>query len=196
MRPDIRPDIRPDMRPDIRPDIRPELRPDLGPEMRPIDPNIPPQMGPEISPERPILPQEMPMYRPPMERPQFYPRFQFRPNMDERPPFPGPNYDPRFFRPNFPPRQFPPMREIVPNASHMPQVTIRQTLPGMPGPNMDKMGPKVDLPREPEVRMLPVPLPANLPPGGLAGKKVLINPHFKGNFQPPVEGKIYIFFCI
>lgn len=62
----------------------------------------------------------------------------------------------------------------------MPQIANRQNLP---------------LKKEPEVRMLPLPLPGqlsgNLPsslPSGLAGKKVLINPHFKGNFQPPVEG--------
>ncbi|XP_022837366.1 LOW QUALITY PROTEIN: titin-like [Spodoptera litura] len=193
--PEMRPEIRPEMRPDIRPDIRPELRPEIRPDMRMEPPNLPP-MGPEISPERPLLPQDMPpMYRPPMERPPFMPRFQFRPHMEERPQF-GPvrqNFEPRpvFYRPGFPPRQFaPPMREIVPNASHMPQVTIRQAMP-MPGPSMDKV--IKEGPREPEVRMLPVPLPANLPPRGLAGKKVLINPHFKGNFQPPVEGlPVYI----
>ncbi|CAH0697281.1 unnamed protein product [Spodoptera exigua] len=190
--PDMRPEIRPEMRPDIRPEIRPELRPEMRPDMRLEPPNLPP-MGPEISPERPLMPQDMPpMYRPPMERPPFIPRFQFRPHMDERPQFGPvrPNFEPRpvFYRPNFPPRQFaPPMREIVPNASHMPQVTIRQALP-LPGPSMDKV--LNDGPREPEVRMLPVPLPANLPPRGLAGKKVLINPHFKGNFQPPVEGPV------
>lgn len=187
------------MRPELRPEPHPEMRPDIRPNMRQEPSNIP-QMGPEISPERPILPQELPMYRPNHPERPFYPRFQFRPNMEERPPFNQgrPNFEPRpppvFFRPNFPPRQYaPPMREIVPNSTHMPQVTIRQALPG---PSLDK--PK-DLPREPEVRMLPVALPPNLPPGGLAGKKVLINPHFKGNFQPPVEGKYYNFvfpFCI
>ncbi|PZC83194.1 hypothetical protein B5X24_HaOG208285 [Helicoverpa armigera] len=185
--PQNRPEIRPEMRPEIHPEIRPDMRPDIRPEMRLEPPNLPPQMGPEISPERPILPQEIPMFRPPLERPQFMPRFQYRPPMEERPQFGPmrPNFEPRpFFRPSFPPRQFgPPMREIVPNASHMPQVTIRQALP---------LPDKKEV-REPEVRMLPVPLPANLPPGGLAGKKVLINPHFKGNFQPPVEGlPVYI----
>ncbi|KAJ8708852.1 hypothetical protein PYW08_010234 [Mythimna loreyi] len=163
----------------------PRARADFPPEpaLRPAPPLEAPPVGPEVSPERPMLPHDMPMYRPAMERPPFPPRF-FRPHMEERPQY-RPNFEPRFFRPNFPPRQFaPPMREIVPNSSHMPQVTIRQALP-MAGPSVEK-GLKDG--REPEVRMLPVPLPANLPPGGLAGKKVLINPHFKGNFQPPVEG--------
>lgn len=193
MRPEIRPEMNIEMRPEIRPELRPEIPPQLlRPDIR-IEPSIPPQMGPEISPERPILPQEMSMFRPPIERPQFLPRFQFRQGIEERPQFvPRPNFDPRFFRPSFPPRQFaPPMREIISNPGHIPQVTIRQALPGMPGPSLDKIGPKLDLPKEPEVRMLPVPLPPNLPPGGLAGKKVLINPHFKGTFQPPVDGKCF-----
>ncbi|CAB3240429.1 unnamed protein product [Arctia plantaginis] len=190
--PQMRPDIRPEMNLELRPELRPEIPPQLlRPDIR-MEPNIPPQMGPEISPERPILPQEMPMFRPPIERPQFLPRFQYRQGVEERPQFgPRPNFDPHFFRPSFPPRQFaPPMREIVSNPGHIPQVTIRQSLPVMPGPSLDKMGPKVDLLKEPEVRMLPVSLPPNLPPGGLAGKKVLINPHFKGTFQPPVEGPV------
>ncbi|KAJ8708498.1 hypothetical protein PYW07_010623 [Mythimna separata] len=163
---------------------RADFPPDAGVRGAP-HPDGAPQLPPDVSPERPMLPHDMPMFRPAMERPPFPPRF-FRPHMEERPQF-RPNFEPRFFRPNFPPRQFgPPMREIVPNSSHMPQVTIRQALP-MPGPSVEK-GLKDG--REPEVRMLPVPLPANLPPGGLAGKKVLINPHFKGNFQPPVEGPV------
>ncbi|KAH9636056.1 hypothetical protein HF086_016930 [Spodoptera exigua] len=139
-RPEIHPEIRPEIRPEMRPDIRPELRPEMRPDMRMEPPDLPP-MGPEISPERPLMPQDMPpMYRPPMERPPFIPRFQFRPHMDERPQFGPvrPNFEPRpvFYRPHFPPRQFaPPMREIVPNASHMPQVTIRQALP-LPGPRL------------------------------------------------------------
>ncbi|XP_045455108.1 actin cytoskeleton-regulatory complex protein pan1-like [Melitaea cinxia] len=156
----------------IRPDI-PEIRPDL------------PQMGPEISPERPILPQEMI----PVENRQFnqnFQRYQYR--NEERPNF-NTNVRPNFDRPMYYPHSYNPnqftQKEIIPN---MPQV-IRQPLPVLP----------VNLPkgREPEVRMLPVLPPnlpnlPNLPPGGLAGKKVLINPHFKGSFQPPVEGFTYI----
>ncbi|RVE54687.1 hypothetical protein evm_000808 [Chilo suppressalis] len=200
MRPEMRPDFRPDNRPDIRPDIRPEMRPgpdirpDIRPEMRPHPerpdfrqepmPQMPPQMGPEISPERPEM-----QYRPENRFGPNGPRPNFRPNVDERPFGPRPVYFPR---PGFNPRPFaPPIREIVPNnVNHMPQVTIRQQLPVPdkfgPGPN-DKFGPGPK-PREQEVIMLPVQLPPNLPPGGLAGKKVLINPHFKGNFQAPVEG--------
>ncbi|CAG9568570.1 unnamed protein product [Danaus chrysippus] len=160
-----RPAFPPPMRPQ---NINPQIRPDI-PEIRP---DIP--MGPEISPERPILSQELPIEGP---YNQNFQNFQFRPNNDNRPelpnilPNPGPNSGPMFYqRPTYNPR-FPPMREIV-NTNQMPQVTIRQPMP-MPMPI-----------KEPEVRMLPVPLPPNLPPG----KKVLINPHFKGNFQPPVEG--------
>ncbi|XP_047539205.1 titin-like isoform X1 [Vanessa atalanta] len=167
------PHIRPQIpnQPPIRPDI-PEHRPDL------------PQMDRELSPERPLPPQEMIQPSNPQIENQPYnqnfQRFQFR--NDERPNF-GPNIRPNFERPMFyqrpyNPRQFGP-RDMMPN--NMPQV-IRQPLPVM----------TVNLPkgREPEVRMLPVLPPnlPNLPPGGLAGKKVLINPHFKGNFQPPVEG--------
>lgn len=146
--------------------INPQIRPDI-PDIRP---DIP--MGPEISPERPILSQELPMDGP---YNQNFQNFQFRPNTDSRPELANvlPNPGPMFYqRPTYNPR-FPPMREII-NTNQMPQVTIRQPMP-MPMPV-----------KEPEVRMLPVPLPPNLPPG----KKVLINPHFKGNFQPPVEGKI------
>lgn len=165
---------------EIPPEIRPEIRLDL-----------PPQMGPEISPERPILP-NMPLEQFRVEMRPFTPRFpQFRP--DEPRNF-SPNMRPNFERPMFYPqrppfRPFgPPIREVAPNSiNHLPQVTLRHPMPGMPGPK----GPMV---REPEVRMLPVQLPPNLPPGGLAGKKVLINPHFKGNFQPPVDGESLIFF--
>ncbi|XP_046972417.1 titin-like [Vanessa cardui] len=167
--------------PHIRPQIpnQQQIRPDM-PENRP---DIP-QMGRELSPGRPLPPQEMIQPSNPQieNRPfnQNFQRFQFR--NDERPNF-GPNIRPNFERPMFyqrpyNPRQFGP-RDVMPN--NMPQV-IRQPLPVM----------TVNLPkgREPEVRMLPVLPPnlPNLPPGGLAGKKVLINPHFKGNFQPPVEG--------
>ncbi|KAG6451737.1 hypothetical protein O3G_MSEX007312 [Manduca sexta] len=158
--------IRTDL-PPMRQDMRPK-RPDMPPDMLPV--------GPEISPDRPIVPELMQF------RPQFQP-FQYRPNIDERATFSAnvrPNYEPRrmfpYQRPYAP---YPLPREMGPNPG-MPQVTIRQALPiGVP-----------DKPKEPEVRMLPVQLPPNLPPGGLAGKKVLINPHFKGNFQPPVEGPI------
>lgn len=138
-------------------------------------------MGPEISPERPILPQEMI----PVENRQFnqnFQRFQYR--NEERQNF-NPNVRPNFERPMYYPHSYNPnqftQKEIIPN---MPQV-IRQPLPVLPA-NLPKG-------REPEVRMLPVLPPnlpnlPNLPPGGLAGKKVLINPHFKGSFQPPVEG--------
>ncbi|XP_061705656.1 serine/arginine repetitive matrix protein 1-like [Cydia pomonella] len=190
IRPDIGPDqIRPPVRHEqIRPDIRPDNRP--RPEMRPEP--MPP-MGPEISPERPIIQEP---FRPMENRPPFqnFQRFPFRPNMEEPRPNFGPirpNYEPRFFqRPLFNPRPFgPPVREVVPNSQHMPQITIRQPLPGLPlpanVPKLDEFGPKPPG-REPEVRMLPVQLPPTLP-GALAGKKVLINPHFKGNFQPPVE---------
>ncbi|CAH0759546.1 unnamed protein product, partial [Diatraea saccharalis] len=206
MRPDIRPDIiRPDMRMDMRPDVRPDMRPDmhsevqLHPEMRPdirpdrpdirLEPmqQMPPRMGPEISPERPML-SEM-QFRPESRFGPTGPRPNFRPNIDERPFGPRPPYHyPRASAPGFEHRAFgPPIREIVPNdVSHMPQVTIRQQLPMS---KMEKFGPGPK-PREQEVIMLPVQLPPNLPPGGLAGKKVLINPHFKGNFQPPVEGPV------
>ncbi|XP_063391633.1 serine/arginine repetitive matrix protein 1-like [Cydia fagiglandana] len=192
IRPDIRPDqIRPPVRHEqIRPDIRPDNRPQPRPEMRPEP--MPP-MGPEISPERPIIQEP---FRPMENRPPFqnFQRFPFRPNMEEPRPNFGPmrpNFEPRFFqRPQFSPRPFgPPVREVVPNSQHMPQITIRQPLPGLPlpanVPKLDEFGPKPPG-REPEVRMLPVQLPPTLP-GALAGKKVLINPHFKGNFQPPVE---------
>ncbi|XP_048007192.1 RNA-binding protein 33 isoform X2 [Leguminivora glycinivorella] len=195
IRPDIRPDqIRPPVRHEqIRPDIRPDNRPQPRPEMRPEP--MPP-MGPEISPERPIIQEP---FRPMENRPPFqnFQRFPFRPNMEEPRPNFGPmrpNFEPRFFqRPPFNPRPFgPPIREVVPNSQHMPQITIRQPLPGLPlpanVPKFDEFGPKPPI-REPEVRMLPVQLPPTLP-GALAGKKVLINPHFKGNFQPPVEGPI------
>ncbi|XP_061384706.1 titin-like isoform X2 [Danaus plexippus] len=160
-----RPAFAPPMRPQ---NINPQIRPDI-PDIRP---DIP--MGPEISPERPILSQELPMDGP---YNQNFQNFQFRPNTDSRPEMANvlPNPGPMFYqRPTYNPR-FPPMREII-NTNQMPQVTIRQPMP-MPMPV-----------KEPEVRMLPVPLPPNLPPG----KKVLINPHFKGNFQPPVEGLAYI----
>ncbi|XP_063833989.1 uncharacterized protein LOC135083184 [Ostrinia nubilalis] len=184
LRPDMRPEGRPNMRPDMRPDFPPEIRPDFPPEMRPElrhDPHMPPQMGPEISPERPLMPDFRPDIRP------FGPRFQFRP---EEPHF-RPNFEPRpmFFRPNFNPRPFgPPVREIMPGAGHIPQVTIRQHVPVSVNSvnkvdSVNKFVPK----REQEVIMLPVQLPPLLPPGGLAGKKVLINPHFKGNFTHPVE---------
>ncbi|XP_053620470.1 RNA-binding protein 33-like isoform X2 [Plodia interpunctella] len=194
--PQIRPEIRPEM-PEIRPDPVPiappmPIRPELSPErpmlqevpFRPENPPFRPEnpQNPPLRPDNPPFRQENPSFRP---EPLFGPENpQFRP---ENPPF-GPNFrfqfrpEERNFRPNFNPypRQFgprhfgPPIREIAPNnVSHMPQVTIRQPLP---------------VGREPEVRMLPLQLPPNLPPGGLAGKKVLINPHFKGNFQPPVEG--------
>ncbi|XP_063544787.1 titin-like isoform X2 [Cydia strobilella] len=197
--PQIRPEpraeqIRPDIRPEqIRPDMRPDNRPHPRPEMR-TEPM--PPMGPEISPERPIIQEP---FRPMENRPPFqnFQRFPFRPNMEEPRPNFGPmrpNFEPRFFqRPQFNQRPFgPPVREVVPNSQHMPQITIRQPLPGLPLPanipKLDEFGPKPPG-REPEVRMLPVQLPPTLP-GALAGKKVLINPHFKGNFQPPVEGPI------
>ncbi|CAK1589422.1 unnamed protein product [Parnassius mnemosyne] len=187
------------------PQMRSNLQPN--PQIRPNVPEIrseilqPPQMGPEVSPERPMLPQDMPnAYRPQENRPypQNFPRFQqFRPNLDEPRPFAPnvrPNFEPRpmfQYQPGYNPRPFaPPIREIAPSSvSHIPQVTIRQQLPAVASnlPKMDKFPPK-GMSREPEVRMLPVQLPPNIPPGGLAGKKVLINPHFKGNFQPPVEG--------
>ncbi|XP_045507209.1 TRAF3-interacting protein 1-like isoform X1 [Colias croceus] len=124
----------------------------------------PPQMRPEIPEIRHEPPQDRQIQ--PEIRPEFqnFQRF-YRPNMEET--FPNQNFE----RPMFPVyRPFVP-REIVPN--NLPQV-IRQPLPVLPGKNVEQ-----------EVRMLPV-LPPNLPP--LTGKKVLINPHFKGNFQPPVEG--------
>lgn len=192
LRPEIMPDIRPDIHPELRPDVHPDLHPDL-PLMRPDIPlelhepmPLPPKLPDVLLPERPILP-NVPIdpFRPIELRPNF-PRFpnQFRPNMDPRPEF-GPNIRPNFEpRPMFPfQRQFRPfVREPGPGPipSHIPQVTIRQ-----PGPMGGPMT------REAEVRMLPVQLPPNLPPGGLQGKKVLINPHFKGNFQSPVEGKIF-----
>ncbi|XP_013168778.1 PREDICTED: serine/arginine repetitive matrix protein 1-like isoform X2 [Papilio xuthus] len=147
----------------IRPNI-PEIRSDIPP----------PKIVPEVSPERPMLPQEP--LRPVENR--FPPSFnQFRQN-DPRQFVARPTFEPRpafQYQPSYP--RFPPIREIVPSSvSHIPQVTIHQH------PAMPKMG------REAEVRMLPMQLPPNIPPGGLAGKKVLINPHFKGNFQPPVEG--------
>nr|XP_034826247.1 titin-like [Maniola hyperantus] len=158
----------------------------MSPERQVLHPDRPP-----FYPERPILHPDRPMLHPdmPMEN-QNFPRYQFR--NEER--YYGSNMRPNFnqnIRPNFErpmyyrpynPRQFgPPIREIVPN-NNVPQVTIRQPLSGLPAMKGRE--------REPEVRMLPV-LPPNLPtlpPGGLAGKKVLINPHFKGNFQPPVDG--------
>ncbi|XP_013148084.1 PREDICTED: uncharacterized protein LOC106110730 [Papilio polytes] len=143
---------------------------------KPITPNVPeirpeiPKIVPEVAPETLLPPEPL---RPVENR---FPIFnQFRPN--EPRPFPRPAFEPRpgFQYPSYP--RFP-VREIAPGVSHIPQVTIHQH----PLPGAMKLG------REPEVRMLPMQLTHNIPPGGLAGKKVLINPHFKGNFQPPVEG--------
>lgn len=196
MRQELGPEIMPDIRPDILPELRPDVHPDLHPDLPLIRQEIPmelhepmpllPKIPEGLLPERSILPNvSMDPFRPIDIRPNF-PRFpnQFRPNMDPRPEF-GPNMRPNFEpRPMFPfQRQFRPfIREPAPGPipSHIPQVTIRQ-----PGPMGGPMT------REAEVRMLPVQLPANLPPGGLQGKKVLINPHFKGNFQSPVEGKFF-----
>ncbi|CAH4032253.1 unnamed protein product [Pieris brassicae] len=135
-------------------------RPSFPPPQRASPPQIRPELDsrPDLLPERQILPE-------PRENFPNFQRFPFPP--EERPNF-IPNQP--FERPMFP---FGPSREIVPH-NNIPQVTIRQPLPGLPSKGL-----------EPEVRMLPV-LPPNLP--GLTGKKVLINPHFKGNFQPPVEG--------
>ncbi|XP_022126939.2 microtubule-associated protein futsch isoform X2 [Pieris rapae] len=137
-------------------------RPSFPPPQRVSPPHIRPELDsrPDLLPERQILPE-------PRENFPHFQRFPFRP--EERPNF-IPNQP--FERPMFP---FGPSREIIPH-NNIPQVTIRQPLPGLPAKSL-----------EPEVRMLPV-LPPNLP--GLTGKKVLINPHFKGNFQPPVEGPI------
>ncbi|XP_047519420.1 uncharacterized protein LOC125059174 isoform X2 [Pieris napi] len=137
-------------------------RPSFPPPQRASPPQIRPDLEsrPDLLPERQILPE-------PRENFPNFQRFPFRP--EERPNF-IPNQP--FERPMFP---FGPSREIIPH-NNIPQVTIRQPLPGLPAKGL-----------EPEVRMLPV-LPPNLP--GLTGKKVLINPHFKGNFQPPVEGPI------
>ncbi|XP_050356472.1 sporozoite surface protein 2-like [Nymphalis io] len=166
--------------PNIRPPIPNQLpnRPDI-PDNRP---NLP-QMPRALSPERPLPPPEIIQpSNPPIENRPFnqnFQRFQFRNEEPNFVPNIRPNYErPMFYQRPYNPRQFGP-RDMMPN--NMPQV-IRQPLPLM----------TVNLPkgREPEVRMLPVLPPnlPNLPPGGLAGKKVLINPHFKGNFQPPVEG--------
>ncbi|KAM3957239.1 uncharacterized protein ACR2FA_008798 [Aphomia sociella] len=195
--PQIRHEVRPEIRPEIRPDVRPNIRPEMVPMNLEQPMGLAPgpiPMGPDISPERPML-QEVP-FRPPMDRPfgsnfQRFPN-QYRPNLEDPRHF-GPNVRPNFEpRPMFSyprpgnPRSFgPPVREIAPYP--IPQVTIRQPLPGLALPKMDKFGGKI-VGREQEVRMLPLQLPPNLPPGGLAGKKVLINPHFKGNIQPPVEG--------
>ncbi|XP_068624076.1 neurofilament heavy polypeptide-like isoform X2 [Battus philenor] len=161
--------------PQIRPAI-PEIRPDLPPQ----------QMAPELSPERVIIPPDLPNFRPVDNRfPQNFPRFPpFRPNEELRP---FANFEPKPAFPYQPYPRFPTIRGVVPSGiGHLPQVTIRQHVPGTVLPKVDKFPPKMIL--EQEVRMLPMHLPANIPPGGLAGKKVLINPHFKGNFQPPVEG--------
>ncbi|KAL4709563.1 hypothetical protein ACJJTC_007294 [Scirpophaga incertulas] len=172
IRPDLRPEIRPDLRPAIRPDVRPDIHPDLRPEIRP-------DLRPEIRSKSPDLP-----FRPENRFLPNGPRFQNFRTDEERPFGPRPLYN--YPRPNFNPRFAPPIREISPNnISHMPQVTIRQPLPKLD----EKFLPSLK-PREQEVIMLPVQLPANLPPGGLAGKKVLINPHFKGNFQSPAEGPV------
>ncbi|KAJ2937557.1 hypothetical protein O0L34_g18641 [Tuta absoluta] len=213
VRPDLPPNIRPDLPPNVRPDLPPNIRPDLPPNVRPdlplnvrpgLPPNRPdmppeglppndlqrPEFRPEMRPDVPLPPgQDLPPeglimdpFRP-MERPPF--RFQYRP---ENPRFNHPD-GPRHFnpnmRPNFDPfyrpfRPFLPMREVAPNMNHIQQVTIRHQ--GPPGPMVGHGGPLVG---KQEVRMLPVQLPPV--PGGLQGKKVLINPHFKGNFQPPHE---------
>ncbi|VVC93905.1 unnamed protein product [Leptidea sinapis] len=165
----------------VRPNL-PPMRPDI-PELQPeIPQQMPPQsQGRPLSEIRPDFQNYRPPFRPNVdERPNFRPnmdeRQNFRPNMDVRP-----NFNQNFERPNFRPynnRPFGPTREIVPN-NNIPQVIIRQPmLPHMPGKVI-----------EPDVRMLPLQLPPALP-GGITGKKVLINPHFKGNFQPPVEGPI------
>ncbi|XP_039765501.1 titin-like isoform X2 [Pararge aegeria] len=199
-RPDLHLDrsvLQPD-RPDLHPNrhiLHPE-RPILHPDSSNLQPDIP-----GLHPVRPVLRQDRPILHPdrpmlnsdmPIEN-QNFPRFQFR-NEERYGPSYGQNFRPNFgqnIRPHFErpmyyrpynPRQFgPPMREIIPN-NNLPQVTIRQSLPMLPAMRGRE--------REPEVRMLPVLPPnlPNLPPGGLAGKKVLINPHFKGNFQPPVDG--------
>lgn len=127
------------------------------------------------------------------DRPNYGPRPNFN-----RPPGPFPfqqrpgSYNPRPLQPN---------RDITANMpKQVPQVTIHQTVPLPPGvdpqsdPKIEQFPQKVgnrpmDFPMEQEVRMLPVQLPSNVPSVGMTGKKVLINPHFKGNFQPPVEGK-------
>ncbi|CAK1547584.1 unnamed protein product [Leptosia nina] len=134
----------------------------------------PPQNRPDIPEHRPDMLQRSPeqsIIPEPRELFQNFQRFPFRPNLDERPSF-IPNQP--FERPMFRPFGH---REVIPH-NNVPQVTIHQPPPVLP----------VAKGLEPEVRMLPV-LPPNLP-GGLTGKKVLINPHFKGNFQPPVEGPI------
>ncbi|CAH0715076.1 unnamed protein product, partial [Brenthis ino] len=143
----------------------PQMRPQIpNPQIRPDLPELRPEftpMGPEISPERPIIPPDQ------MDR--FNQRFPYRDDFN-------PNIRPNFERPMFFQRSYNP--RFTPNDVTLPQV-IRQplVLPALPK-------------REPEVRMLPVlnPLPT-LPPG-VTAKKVLINPHFKGTFQPPVEGPI------
>ncbi|XP_023949501.2 titin isoform X2 [Bicyclus anynana] len=187
-RPNMHPERHPD-RPDLnleRPVLHPD-RPDIHLDRPIVHPDRPISHPdrPVLHPDRPMLQHEMPMEN------QNFPRFPFRneerfgPNV--RPNF-GQNVRPHFERPMYyrpyNPRPFgPPIREINPN-NNIPQVTIRQPLPMLP--------PMKGREREPEVRMLPVMPPnlPNLPPGGLAGKKVLINPHFKGNFQPPVDGPI------
>lgn len=186
-----------DMLPPERRDFSPERRlmsperPAMSPERQLLNPERPAFYPdrPISHPERPGFHPDRPMLRPDMPMDQNFPRHPFRheerfgPNI--RPSFPPnirPNFErPMYYRPYNPSQFAPPMREIIPN-NNVPQVTIRQPMP-LPG-------------REPEVRMLPVLPPnlPNLPPGGLAGKKVLINPHFKGNFQPPVDGKFNIRF--
>lgn len=149
--------------------MRPDS-PQMGPELPQMRPELP-QMRPELPQMRPDLPRMGPEL-PPDEFNQRFPfRDDFNPNI--RPNFVRQMYFPRPYNPRFPPNEV------------FPQV-IRQPLV-LPLPK-----------REPEVRMLPVLTPnlPNLPnlsnlPSGLAGKKVLINPHFKGNFQPPVDGKFY-----
>lgn len=145
-------------------------RPSFPPPQRASPPQIRPVL--DVRPDLGVGPNDRPILSENRESFPSFQRFPFRP--EERPNF-IPNQP--FERPMF--RPFGPSREIIPH-NNIPQVTIRQPLPvGMPAKAL-----------EPEVRMLPV-LPPNLP--GLTGKKVLINPHFKGNFQPPVEGNLFYF---
>lgn len=147
------------------------MRPQNPPQIRPDLPN-----NLELRPELPQMGPELPPDRhlPPDDFNQRFPfRDDFNPNV--RPSFDRQMYFPRPYNARFPPNEI------------FPQV-IRQPLV-LPVPK-----------REPEVRMLPVLTPnlPNLPnlPSGLAGKKVLINPHFKGTFQPPVEGMLFLIFFI
>nr|XP_012544274.2 titin isoform X2 [Bombyx mori] len=189
-RPPIQPVIRPPTQPDFRPPVQPEIGPPIRTEVRPpIQPDIrstvPPGIGPPNQPDvgpptqldaRPIQTEIRPLVRPDMPPDIRIVRPELRPMRPEELP-------PPMLAPEISPERAP-----HPEFRMNPPRFFRPSMEGQFGPGRPHFEPRglqhyrsARAPPRQEVRMLPV-----LPP--LAGKKVLINPHFKGNFQPPLEG--------